>query len=73
MARKRIILNAFHMNCVVHHSAGLWPHPQDKSNQYTDLNTWVELAQLLNTCVRKLAPSLARVGKAGTLEEVFGR
>ena len=47
MARKRIILNAFHMNCVVHHSAGLWPHPQDRSSAYTDLNTWIELAQLL--------------------------
>lgn len=31
MSRPRIYLNAFHMNCVVHHSAGLWPHPEDRT------------------------------------------
>ncbi len=45
--RQRIYLNAFHMNCVVHHSAGLWPHPRDKMHRYNDLETWIELAQLL--------------------------
>lgn len=44
---KRIYLNAFHMNCVVHHSAGLWPHPRDKMHKYTDMDTWIELARLL--------------------------
>src|SRR4051794_28429286 len=44
---KRIYFNAFHMNCLVHHSAGLWPHPRDKMHKYTDLETWVELAQIL--------------------------
>src|SRR3954470_9885470 len=44
---KRIRFNAFHMNCVVHHSAGLWVHPQDKMHQYTDLDTWIEVAQVL--------------------------
>lgn len=47
MSRPRIILNAFHMNCVVHHSAGLWPHPDDRMTRYTELDTWIELAQLL--------------------------
>lgn len=44
---KRIYFNAFHMNCVVHQSPGLWVHPEDHMHQYTDLQTWVELARLL--------------------------
>lgn len=44
---KRIYLNAFHMNCVVHQSPGLWVHPDDKMHQYTDLGVWVDLAKLL--------------------------
>jgi FMN-dependent oxidoreductase (nitrilotriacetate monooxygenase family) len=45
--KKRVYFNAFHMNCVIHHSAGLWPHPEDKMHKYNDLGTWIELAQLL--------------------------
>jgi long-chain alkane monooxygenase len=44
---KRIYFNAFHMNCVVHQSPGLWVRPDDKMHQYTELDTWVELAKLL--------------------------
>jgi FMN-dependent oxidoreductase (nitrilotriacetate monooxygenase family) len=44
---KRIILNAFHMNCVVHQSPGLWVLPDDQMVRYTDLSTWVDLAKLL--------------------------
>ena len=44
---KRIYFNAFHMNCVVHQSPGLWVNPDDRMHQYTDLATWVELARLL--------------------------
>lgn len=44
---KRIYFNAFHMNCVVHQSPGLWVHPDDQMQKYTDLGTWVELAKLL--------------------------
>ena len=44
---KRIILNAFHMNCVVHQSPGLWVLPDDNMERYTDLATWVELAKIL--------------------------
>jgi len=44
---KRIYFNAFHMNCVVHQSPGLWVRPDDNMHKYTDLNTWVELAKLL--------------------------
>ena len=44
---KRIYFNAFHMNCVVHQSPGLWVRSDDKMDRYTDLDTWVELAKLL--------------------------
>lgn len=44
---KRIYFNAFHMNCVVHQSPGLWVRDDDKMDRYTDLDTWVELARLL--------------------------
>jgi FMN-dependent oxidoreductase (nitrilotriacetate monooxygenase family) len=35
------------MNCVVHQSPGLWVRPEDKMCEYTNLETWVELAKLL--------------------------
>jgi len=44
---KRIYFNAFHMNCVVHQSPGLWVRPEDQMENYTDLNTWIELAKVL--------------------------
>lgn len=44
---KRIYFNAFHMNCVVHQSPGLWVHPDDQMHKYKDLGTWMELAKLL--------------------------
>jgi len=44
---KRIVLNAFHMNCVVHQSPGLWPHPDNQTHRYTDLDAWVHLAKVL--------------------------
>jgi long-chain alkane monooxygenase len=45
--KKQIRLNAFSMNCVGHLSAGLWRAPGDQSHRYTDLDYWIELAQLL--------------------------
>jgi long-chain alkane monooxygenase len=44
---KQIRFNAFSMNCAGHQSPGLWTHPNDRSAQYTDLEYWSELAQLL--------------------------
>ena len=44
---KRILLNAFHMNCLVHQSPGLWLKPGDQMERYTELDTWVELAKVL--------------------------
>ncbi|WP_300243694.1 LLM class flavin-dependent oxidoreductase [Pseudomonas sp.] len=46
-AKKKILLNAFNMNCVGHINHGLWTHPRDHSTQYKTLEYWTELAQLL--------------------------
>lgn len=43
----RILLNAFDMACVGHQSAGLWRHPSDQGERYTDLEYWTGLARLL--------------------------
>ncbi|MCP2031354.1 FMN-dependent oxidoreductase (nitrilotriacetate monooxygenase family) [Okibacterium sp. HSC-33S16] len=44
---RHIRFNAFDMNCVAHQSPGLWRHPDDQSQRYTDLSYWTELAKLL--------------------------
>ncbi|MGI4942928.1 MAG: N5,N10-methylene tetrahydromethanopterin reductase, partial [Janthinobacterium lividum] len=40
-----IRLNAFDMNCVGHIQHGLWTHPRDRSDEYTTLAYWAELAR----------------------------
>ena len=45
--KRRMYLNAFVMNCVVHQSPGLWVRTEDNMVNYTDLNTWVDLAKVL--------------------------
>ena len=47
MPKKKILLNAFNMNCIGHINHGLWTHPRDTSTQYKTLEYWTELAQLL--------------------------
>lgn len=47
MTRKRLIFNAFTMNVVSHVWHGLWRHPDSKQMYFDDLETWTELAQLL--------------------------
>ncbi|ASK63826.1 5,10-methylene tetrahydromethanopterin reductase [Virgibacillus phasianinus] len=47
MAKERIYLNAFDMNCAGHQSPGLWTHPEDESHRYKDSEYWIELAKLL--------------------------
>ncbi|QHS15858.1 LLM class flavin-dependent oxidoreductase [Halopenitus persicus] len=47
MANDHIHLNGFTMNCVGHQSPGLWKHPDDNSDAYTDLEYWTDLAQTL--------------------------
>jgi FMN-dependent oxidoreductase (nitrilotriacetate monooxygenase family) len=43
----RLRFNAFSMNCVSHIHHGQWTRPESRSVDYTDLDAWVELAQLL--------------------------
>ena len=42
-----ILINMFNMNTVGHQSPGLWKHPRDRSRDYRDLETWVDLAKTL--------------------------
>ena len=43
----RLRFNAFSMNCVSHIHHGQWVREDSRSMDYTDLDAWVELAQLL--------------------------
>jgi FMN-dependent oxidoreductase (nitrilotriacetate monooxygenase family) len=43
----RLRFNAFSMNCVSHIHHGQWVRPDSRSVDYTDLDAWIELAQLL--------------------------
>jgi FMN-dependent oxidoreductase (nitrilotriacetate monooxygenase family) len=45
--KKKILLNAFNMNCVGHIHHGLWKHPRDNSIDYNKPAYWTELAILL--------------------------
>jgi FMN-dependent oxidoreductase (nitrilotriacetate monooxygenase family) len=45
--RRQIRLNAFDMACVGHIQHGMWTHPRDHSSDYTSLDHWVRLAQML--------------------------
>ena len=47
MSKKKILINAFNMNCIGHINHGLWTHPRDNSTQFNTLEYWTELAQLL--------------------------
>jgi len=44
---KKVLLNAFNMNCVGHIHHGMWTHPQDQSTDFTSLKYWLELARTL--------------------------
>jgi long-chain alkane monooxygenase len=44
---KRLVFCAFTMNTVSHIYHGLWRHPQTRQLAYTDLDTWIGLARLL--------------------------
>jgi len=44
---KKILLNAFNMNCVGHIHHGMWTHPDDRSTDFNDLGYWLELAKML--------------------------
>ena len=44
---KRLLFNAFSMNCVSHIHHGLWRRADSRQLDYASLDPWVELAQLL--------------------------
>ena len=44
----RLRFNAFSMNCVSHIHHGQWVRPEGRSMDYTDLDAWIELAQILD-------------------------
>ena len=46
-APRRMLLNAFHMNCVSHIQQGLWVRDDTRQLDYTQFEPWVELAQIL--------------------------
>lgn len=47
MIKKRLLINAFSMNCVSHIHHGLWRAPGTRQLDYHSLDAWVELAKLL--------------------------
>ena len=47
MSKKKILINAFNVNCIGHINHGLWTHPRDNSTTFNTLEYWTELAQLL--------------------------
>ena len=42
-----MLLNAFSMNCVSHIQQGLWIRDDTRQLEYTQIDPWVELAQIL--------------------------
>lgn len=44
---KRLLFNAFSMNCVSHIHHGLWSRPDTRQLEYASLDTWVDLAKIL--------------------------
>ncbi|MEE3249860.1 MAG: NtaA/DmoA family FMN-dependent monooxygenase, partial [Chloroflexota bacterium] len=44
---KRMLMNAFSMNCVSHIQQGLWVRNDTRQLEYNQLDPWVELAQIL--------------------------
>lgn len=45
--KRRMLFNAFQMNCVTHQSPGLWTHPEDRTVDYKDLDYWLDYARLV--------------------------
>ena len=44
---KRLLFNAFSMNCVSHIQQGLWTREDTRQTEYKSLAPWMELAQIL--------------------------
>ena len=46
--KKKLILNAFCMNCPGHLAPGQWRHPRNSTADYNKLSFWTSLAKLLD-------------------------
>ena len=44
---KRLLFNAFSMNCISHIHHGLWGRADTRQLDYTSLDTWIDLAKIL--------------------------
>lgn len=44
---KRLLFNAFSMNCVSHLNHGLWGRADTRQTDYLSLDAWMELAKIL--------------------------
>ena len=44
---RRLLFNAFSMNCVSHIQQGLWVRDDTRQREYASLDPWLELAQIL--------------------------
>ncbi|KAH9827373.1 Monooxygenase [Teratosphaeria destructans] len=45
---KKWILNAFSLSGLGHVAAGLWKHPDNRAQDFTDIHYWIELAKILD-------------------------
>ncbi|MDR2151563.1 MAG: LLM class flavin-dependent oxidoreductase [Helicobacteraceae bacterium] len=43
---KKILFNAFIMDCASHQTPGLWAHPRNQSWRYKEIDYWIELAKI---------------------------
>jgi len=68
-ARKKIMLNAFHMCTPSQSWAGMWTHPDDRGVAYTDLQYYVDLAQ---TAERGLFDSIFFADSIGLMDKYGG-
>lgn len=46
---RQLLLSAFDMATVVHQNPGMWTDSDDETHRYTDIEYWVELAQVLES------------------------
>ncbi|MGE0859738.1 MAG: NtaA/DmoA family FMN-dependent monooxygenase, partial [Gammaproteobacteria bacterium] len=44
---RRMLFNAFQMNCVTHQSPGLWTRDEDQTTRYKELDYWLDYARLV--------------------------
>lgn len=65
---KEIRINAFALHSPVHHSPGLWRHPEDRTLGYHRLQYWLDLARTLE---RGLVDAIFMADSIG-LNDVYG-